>query len=61
MSKLVERQSAPDRPPLTKAPALAVQFFLIPLAVVAMVVFVYGGFRMTIWEGAVKQASPSVT
>ena len=46
MSKLVERQSAPDRPPLTKAPALAVQFFLIPLAIVAMVVCVYGGFRM---------------
>ena len=46
MSKLVERQSAPDRPPLTKTPALAVQFFLIPLAVVAMVVVVYGGFRM---------------
>ena len=46
MSKLVERESAPDRPQLTKAPALAVQFFLIPLAVVAMVVLVYGGFRM---------------
>ena len=46
MSKLVERESAPDRPPLTKAPALAGQFFLIPLAVVAMVVVVYGGFRM---------------
>lgn len=46
MSKLVERESAPDRPPLTKAPALAVQFFLIPLAVVAMVILVYGGFRM---------------
>ena len=46
MSKLVERESAPDRLPLTKAPALAVQFFLIPLAVVAMVVLVYGGFRM---------------
>jgi hypothetical protein len=46
MSKLVERESAPDRLPLTKAPALAVQFFLIPLAVVGMVVLVYGGFRM---------------
>ena len=46
MSKLVERESASDRPPLTKTPALAVQFFLIPLAVVAMVVLVYGGFRM---------------
>jgi len=46
MSKLVERESAPDRLPLTKAPALAVQFFLIPLAVIGMVVLVYGGFRM---------------
>ena len=46
MSKLVERESAPDGPPPTSAPALAVQFFLIPLAVVAMVVLVYGGFRM---------------
>lgn len=46
MSKLVERESAPDVPPPASAPALAVQFFLIPLAVVAMVVLVYGGFRM---------------
>lgn len=46
MSKLVERDQAPDSPPLSAAPALAVQFFLIPLAVVAMVVVVYGGFRM---------------
>ena len=46
MSKLVERESTPDRPTLTKTPALAVQFFLIPLAVVAMVIVVYGGFRM---------------
>ena len=46
MSKLVERDQAPDSPPPSAAPALAVQFFLIPLAVVAMVVVVYGGFRM---------------
>ncbi len=46
MSKLVERESAPDKSSLTKTPALAVQFFLIPLAVVGMVVLVYGGFRM---------------
>ena len=46
MSKLVERGPAPGRPPLSTAPALAVQFFLIPLAVVGMVVLVYGGFRM---------------
>jgi len=46
MSKLVERESAPDSNSLIKTPALAVQFFLIPLAVVAMVILVYGGFRM---------------
>ena len=44
MSKLVEREPAP-RSPLTAAPALAVQFFLIPLAVVAVVAVVYLGFR----------------
>ena len=46
MSKLVEREPAPGRSSLTTTPALAVQFFLIPLAVVGMVVLVYGGFRM---------------
>ena len=46
MSKLVERESAPDKSSLTKPTALAVQFFLIPLTVVGMVVIVYGGFRM---------------
>ena len=46
MSKLVERDQAPDSRPLSAAPALAVQFFLIPLAVVAMVAVFYGGFRM---------------
>jgi hypothetical protein len=44
MDKLVERESAP-RNPLTAAPALAVQFFLIPLAVVAVAAVVYLGFR----------------
>src|SRR5262249_42959510 len=44
MDKLVERESAP-RNPLAAAPALAVQFFLIPLAVVAIAVGVYVGFR----------------
>ena len=44
MSKLVEREPAPGT--LATSPALAVQFFLIPLAVVGMVVLVYGGFRM---------------
>ena len=46
MSKLVEREPAPGRSSLATTPALAVQFFLIPLAVVGMVVLVYGGFRM---------------
>jgi HEAT repeat protein len=44
MDKLVERENAP-RNPLVAAPALAVQFFLIPLAVVAIAVSVYVGFR----------------
>ena len=44
MDKLVEREPAP-RNPLIAAPALAVQFFLIPLAVVAVVAVVYLGFR----------------
>ena len=44
MDKLVERESA-TRNPLIAAPALAVQFFLIPLAVVGVTVLVYLGFR----------------
>ena len=44
MDKLVERENA-TRSPLIAAPALAVQFFLIPLAVVAVTVSVYVGFR----------------
>ena len=46
MSKLVEREPAPGSSSFGATPALAVQFFLIPLAVVGMVVLVYGGFRM---------------
>ena len=46
MEKLVEREPAQRGSPLSAAPALAVQFFLIPLAVVAAVVLVYGGFRL---------------
>ena len=45
MNKFVERDDAPRASPLATAPALAVQFFLIPLAVVAVVVLVYTGFR----------------
>jgi HEAT repeat protein len=44
MDKLVEREAA-TRNPLVAAPALAVQFFLIPLTVVAITVAVYVGFR----------------
>src|SRR3954464_8320384 len=44
MDKLVEREIA-TRNPLVAAPALAVQFFLIPLAVVGITVTVYVGFR----------------
>src|SRR5947209_11406397 len=44
MDKLVERETA-ARNPLVAATALAVQFFLIPLAVVAITVGVYLGFR----------------
>ena len=49
MEKLVEREHAP-RNPLTAAPALAVQFFLIPLAVVGVTVLVYLGFRSLLTE-----------
>jgi hypothetical protein len=44
MEKLVEREPA-NRAPLVATPALAVQFFLIPLAVVGVTVLMYVGFR----------------
>src|SRR5262245_29581114 len=44
MDKLIEREDA-ARNPLVAAPALAVQFFLIPLAVVGIAISVYIGFR----------------
>jgi HEAT repeat protein len=44
MDKLIEREPTP-RNTLVAAPALAVQFFLIPLAVVALTGSVYIGFR----------------
>jgi HEAT repeat protein len=44
MDKLVEREAA-ARNPLATAPAIAVQFFLIPLLVVGATVLVYVGFR----------------
>ena len=48
MDKLVEREPAHPRSSLATAPALAVQFFLIPLAVVVVIVLLYGGFRMMV-------------
>ena len=49
MDKLIERESA-TRNPLAGAPALAVQFFLIPLAVVGVTALVYVGFRSLLVE-----------
>jgi HEAT repeat protein len=54
MDKLVERESAP-RIPLVAAPALAVQFFLIPLTVVAVTVGVYVGFRSLLSDSRTAQ------
>src|SRR5262245_23493473 len=54
MDKLIERETA-TRNPLTAAPALAVQFFLIPLAVVAVTVLVYVGFRSLLADARTPQ------
>jgi HEAT repeat protein len=54
MDKLVEREHAP-RNPLAAAPALAVQFFLIPMAVVALAVGVYVGFRSLLADSRTPQ------
>src|SRR5262245_20110591 len=54
MDKLVERENAP-RNPLAVAPALAVQFFLIPMAVVAPAVGVYVGFRSLLADSRTPQ------
>lgn len=54
MDKLVERES-PTRNPLVAAPALAVQFFLIPLAVIAVTVMVYVGFRSLLADNRTAQ------
>jgi HEAT repeat protein len=54
MDKLVERETA-TRNPLAAAPALAVQFFLIPLAVVGVTVLGYMGFRSLIAEDRTPQ------
>jgi HEAT repeat protein len=49
MDKLVEREAG-ARKPLAGAPAIAVQFFLIPLLVVGATVLVYVGFRSLLSE-----------
>jgi len=54
MDKLVERETA-TRNPLVAAPALAVQFFLIPLAVVGIAVLVYVGFRSLLTDARTAQ------
>ena len=54
MDKLVERETA-TRNPLVAAPALAVQFFLIPLAVVGVAVLVYVGFRSLLTDARTAQ------
>ncbi|MDA1093817.1 MAG: HEAT repeat domain-containing protein [Acidobacteria bacterium] len=48
MQKLGEREPARPVSPIAAAPSLAVQFFLIPLTVVAVIVAIYGGFRMMV-------------
>jgi HEAT repeat protein len=55
MDKLAEGESAPRQGPLAAAPSLAVQFFLIPLAVVGVLVMVYLGFRMLIEDQRTAQ------
>ncbi len=54
MDKLTERESAP-RTPIVAAPALAVQFFLIPLAVVGLTVMLYLGFRSLLADDRTPQ------
>ncbi len=54
MDKLIEREHA-ARNPLTAGPALAVQFFLIPLVVVAVTVGLYVGFRSLVADPRTSQ------
>lgn len=55
MKKLAEREASPRQGSLTAAPSLAVQFFLIPLAVVGVLVLIYVGFRMLIEDRRTAQ------
>ncbi len=54
MDKLIERETA-TRNPLIAAPALAVQFFLIPLTVVGVTVLLYMGFRSLVADPRTAQ------
>src|ERR1700675_1632061 len=54
MDKLIEREPA-TRNPLVAAPALAVQFFLIPLVVVGVTVLLYVGFRSLVADARTAQ------
>jgi HEAT repeat protein len=54
MDKLIEREPA-TRNPLVAAPALAIQFFLIPLAVVGATVLGYMGFRALVADARTPQ------
>src|SRR5262249_6554902 len=55
MDKLIEREPA-ARTPLVAAPALAVQFFLIPLTVVGVAVLLYAGFRSLVTDPRAPRA-----
>jgi len=54
MDKLIERENA-ARNPLVAAPALAVQFFLIPLVVVGATILGYLGFRSLLGDARTPQ------
>lgn len=54
MDKLIEREPA-ARKPLVAAPALAIQFFLIPLAVVGATIALYAGFRSLLTDARSPQ------
>src|SRR5262245_4195156 len=55
MDKLLEREIAPRAGPLAAGTGLAVQFCLIPLAVVAVLVAVYTGFQMLLADERTAQ------
>ena len=55
MQKLGEREPARPVGSLAATPSLAAQFFLIPLTVVAVVVAIYGGFRMMVADERTPQ------